>query len=119
MLSTGIDEIEAKALKLDPQARTRLAKKLLESLETLSDAENERLWARRLIGAMPSGTQPQILPVQPRTGAAPGRGPKGLSASDLEFQASLAEARTEEAAQHYGQSRARWAAVCKVGGPAD
>ena len=40
-----IDEIEAEVLKLDPQARARLAKKLLESLETLSDQENERLWA--------------------------------------------------------------------------
>jgi hypothetical protein len=41
----SIDEIEAEALKLDPQGRARLAKKLLESLETLSDEENERLWA--------------------------------------------------------------------------
>jgi Putative addiction module component len=39
------DNIEAEALKLDPQSRARLAKKLLESLETLSDEENERLWA--------------------------------------------------------------------------
>ncbi len=41
----GIDEIEAEALKLDPSARARLAEKLLESLETLSDEENQRLWA--------------------------------------------------------------------------
>lgn len=41
----SIDNIEAEALKLDPRARARLAKKLLESLETLSDEENERLWA--------------------------------------------------------------------------
>ncbi len=42
----SIDEIEAEALKLNPQARARLAKKLLESLEsleTLSDEENEHL----------------------------------------------------------------------------
>ena len=39
------DEIEAEALKLDPKARARLAERLLESLETLSDQENERLWA--------------------------------------------------------------------------
>jgi putative addiction module component len=39
------EDIEVEALKLDPQARARLAKKLLESLETLSDEENERLWA--------------------------------------------------------------------------
>lgn len=41
----SIEEIEAEALKLDPQARARLAEKLLESLEALSDQENERLWA--------------------------------------------------------------------------
>jgi len=40
----GIDDIEAEVLKFDPQARARLAKKLLESLEALSDEENERLW---------------------------------------------------------------------------
>ncbi len=41
----SIDDIEAEVLKLDPQSRARLAKRLLESLETLSDQENERLWA--------------------------------------------------------------------------
>ena len=41
----SIDDIEAEVLKLDPQSRARLAKRLLESLETLSDEENERLWA--------------------------------------------------------------------------
>jgi hypothetical protein len=41
----SIDDIETEVLKLDPQDRARLAKKLLESLETLSDEENERLWA--------------------------------------------------------------------------
>ena len=40
----SIEGIEADALKLDPKARARLAEKLLESLETLSDEENERLW---------------------------------------------------------------------------
>ena len=40
-----IDDIEAEALKLDPAARARLAKKLLASLEALSDDEHERLWA--------------------------------------------------------------------------
>ena len=39
------EEIEAEALKLEPKARARLAERLLESLETLSDKENERLWA--------------------------------------------------------------------------
>ena len=40
----SIDELEAEALKLAPAARARLAEKLLESLETLSDEENARLW---------------------------------------------------------------------------
>ncbi|PYO58506.1 MAG: addiction module antitoxin RelB [Candidatus Rokuibacteriota bacterium] len=41
----NIDEIEAEVLELDPQVRARLAGKLLDSLEALSDEENERLWA--------------------------------------------------------------------------
>ena len=41
----NIEEIGAEALKLDPKARARLAEKLLESLEALSDQDNERLWA--------------------------------------------------------------------------
>jgi hypothetical protein len=40
----SIEELEAEALKLTPQARAKLAGKLLESLEGLSEAENERLW---------------------------------------------------------------------------
>lgn len=44
-LIMGIEEIESEALKLDPKARARLAKRLLDSLETLSDQENERIWA--------------------------------------------------------------------------
>ena len=41
----SIDELEAEALKLGPQARARLAERLLDSLENLSDEENARLWA--------------------------------------------------------------------------
>jgi len=41
----SVEEIEAEALKLDPKDRARLAEKLLASLETLSDQENDRLWA--------------------------------------------------------------------------
>jgi Putative addiction module component len=41
----SIEEIEAEALKLDPKSRARLAEKLLESLEQLSEAENARIWA--------------------------------------------------------------------------
>jgi hypothetical protein len=40
----SIDELEAEALKLEPQARARLAERLLDSLERLSDEENERIW---------------------------------------------------------------------------
>ena len=41
----SLNELEAEALKLDPKARARLAGKLLESLEDLSEEENARLWA--------------------------------------------------------------------------
>ena len=41
----SIEEIEAEALKLDPKARARLAGKLLESLDSLSDEENSVIWA--------------------------------------------------------------------------
>jgi hypothetical protein len=39
------EELETEALKLSPQERARLAGRLLESLEDLSDDENERIWA--------------------------------------------------------------------------
>ncbi len=38
-------ELESQALKLEPKARARLASKLLESLENLSEEENLALWA--------------------------------------------------------------------------
>ena len=38
-----LEQLEVEALKLNPRARAKLAEKLLQSLETLSDAENERL----------------------------------------------------------------------------
>ena len=38
----SIDELEAEVLKLGPQARARLAERLLNSLESPSDEENER-----------------------------------------------------------------------------
>ena len=41
----GIEEIEAEALKLNPEARARLAGKLLESLDELSASENDDVWA--------------------------------------------------------------------------
>ena len=39
-----LKELESEALKLNPNARAKLATKLLSSLEVLSDAEIERLW---------------------------------------------------------------------------
>ena len=42
-----IEDVETEALKLDPKARARLAGKLLESLENLSEDENARLWQRK------------------------------------------------------------------------
>ena len=39
-----LKELQTEALKLNPSARARLAKKLLTSLEALSEAEVERLW---------------------------------------------------------------------------
>ena len=39
------EELEVEALKLAPQDRARLAEKLLQSLESLSDEENAMLWA--------------------------------------------------------------------------
>jgi hypothetical protein len=41
--------LETEALKLSPRSRARLAEKLLHSLETLSEAENERLWAEEAL----------------------------------------------------------------------
>lgn len=39
-----LNELETEALRLNPVARARLAKKLLNSLDALSEAEVERLW---------------------------------------------------------------------------
>ena len=39
------EELENEELKLAPRDRARLAQRLLQSLEDLSDEENERLWA--------------------------------------------------------------------------
>ena len=42
----SIKDIEAAVLKLVPKDRARLAGKLLESLEDLSDKENEIIWTQ-------------------------------------------------------------------------
>jgi putative addiction module component (TIGR02574 family) len=43
-MSRAIDEIELELLQLDARSRAALAKSLLDSLETLSEAEYEQLW---------------------------------------------------------------------------
>jgi len=45
----SLEELESEALKLNPSSRARLAEKLLRSLEDLSEAENERLWAEEAL----------------------------------------------------------------------
>lgn len=45
MDQVDVQELEAAVLKLDPKARARLAEKLLNSLEELSEEEVTRMWA--------------------------------------------------------------------------
>ena len=45
----NLEELESEAVKLSPDLRARLAEQLLHSLETLSDAEHERLWAEEAL----------------------------------------------------------------------
>ena len=40
----SVDELKAEVLRLDPQTRAYLARELLASLDTLSEAEVEKLW---------------------------------------------------------------------------
>ena len=40
-----IEQVETEALKLDPEARAKLAEKLLRSLDDLPDEDIEQLWA--------------------------------------------------------------------------
>ena len=45
MARMSLEELESEAMKLDPKSRARLAGKLIESLDALSEEENEQLWA--------------------------------------------------------------------------
>jgi putative addiction module component (TIGR02574 family) len=40
----SVEELKAEALKLSPKARAYLARELLASLDSMDDAEIERLW---------------------------------------------------------------------------
>jgi hypothetical protein len=44
-----IDELMREALQLEPSARASMAHELLNSLESLSDAQIERLWVEEAI----------------------------------------------------------------------
>jgi hypothetical protein len=48
-LTMTMEQVESEALKLKPEARAELAEKLLRSLEDLSDADIERLWAEEAV----------------------------------------------------------------------
>lgn len=43
------EQVEAAALKLNPEARADLAEKLLRSLEDLSENDIQRLWAEEAV----------------------------------------------------------------------
>ena len=46
----SLEKLESEALKLKPSSRAKLlAEKLLQSLEDLSDEENEELWAQEAL----------------------------------------------------------------------
>ena len=45
----SVEELESEALKLESSERARLAERLLSSLEALSPAETERLWAEEAL----------------------------------------------------------------------
>ena len=45
----SVEELENEALKLESSERARLAERLLSSLEALSPAEAERLWAQEAL----------------------------------------------------------------------
>jgi hypothetical protein len=63
-MSLPLKECEAQALSLPPRDRAALAERLIASLETLDDAENERLWveeAERRYQAYKRGAVPGRL----------------------------------------------------------
>jgi putative addiction module component (TIGR02574 family) len=45
-MSPDLKECEAQAMRLPPEDRAALAELLIASLDTLDDAENERLWLK-------------------------------------------------------------------------
>jgi hypothetical protein len=49
VISMTVEELRRAALALDPSLRASLAHELLNSLETLSDAEIEQLWVEEVL----------------------------------------------------------------------
>lgn len=45
----SVEEIKRDALRLNPEARANLACELLASLDTMSDAEIEKLWVNEAV----------------------------------------------------------------------
>jgi hypothetical protein len=45
----GFEELKEEVLRLNPQARALLARELLASLDTMSEAEIEKLWVDEAI----------------------------------------------------------------------
>jgi putative addiction module component (TIGR02574 family) len=50
IMSPDLEEIEERLMQLEPHDRASLAHRLLESLDMLSDEENERLWTAEAEG---------------------------------------------------------------------
>ena len=44
-----LDDIVAEALKLSPRSRARLAGRLLQSLDELTEEQNEEIWAEEAL----------------------------------------------------------------------
>jgi putative addiction module component (TIGR02574 family) len=49
MLVVNLPDLEAEALKLPVVERARLAEKLLESLDALSEEDHQRLWTEEAV----------------------------------------------------------------------
>jgi hypothetical protein len=45
----GVEELKEEALRLGPEARAKLARELLASLDAMSEAEIEELWVEEAI----------------------------------------------------------------------
>lgn len=62
-----VEQVETEALKLDPEARAKLAEKLLRSLDDLSEEDIEQLWAEEAFAATPKSILERCLREMLRT----------------------------------------------------